>query len=80
MEHLGYAAGILLPPWTLFHNVRYEAMGNSPVCRFLLQKGQRLLSRNLAAGQKGLSVAFDLAAHRGYDADHPSGGDGVKRV
>ena len=27
--------------------------------------------RNLAAGQKGLSVAFDLATHRGYDADHP---------
>ncbi|MCZ4500012.1 MAG: methylmalonyl-CoA mutase subunit [Marmoricola sp.] len=28
--------------------------------------------RNLAAGQKGLSVAFDLATHRGYDSDHPS--------
>ena len=27
--------------------------------------------RNLAAGQKGLSVAFDLATHRGYDCDHP---------
>ncbi len=27
--------------------------------------------RNLAAGQKGLSVAFDLATHRGYDSDHP---------
>src|SRR3954467_14728952 len=27
--------------------------------------------RNLAAGQKGLSVAFDLAPHRGYDSDHP---------
>ena len=27
--------------------------------------------RNLAAGQKGLSVAFDLATHRGYDFDHP---------
>src|SRR5512142_350126 len=27
--------------------------------------------RNLAAGQKGLSVAFDLASHRGYDSDHP---------
>ena len=32
--------------------------------------------RNLAAGQKGLSVAFDLATHRGYDCDHPRvGGD-----
>ena len=29
--------------------------------------------RNLAAGQKGLSVAFDLATHRGYDSDHPRG-------
>ena len=27
--------------------------------------------RNLAAGQMGLSVAFDLATHRGYDSDHP---------
>src|SRR5690606_19801044 len=27
--------------------------------------------QNLAAGQKGLSVAFDLATHRGYDSDHP---------
>ena len=27
-------------------------------------------ARNLAAGQKGLSVAFDLATHRGYDSDH----------
>jgi methylmalonyl-CoA mutase len=27
--------------------------------------------RNLAAGQKGLSVAFDLPTHRGYDSDHP---------
>jgi methylmalonyl-CoA mutase len=27
--------------------------------------------RNLSAGQKGLSVAFDLATHRGYDSDHP---------
>lgn len=29
------------------------------------------LQRNLAAGQMGLSVAFDLATHRGYDSDHP---------
>lgn len=28
--------------------------------------------RNLAAGQKGLSIAFDLATHRGYDSDHPA--------
>lgn len=30
-----------------------------------------VLQRNLAAGQMGLSVAFDLATHRGYDSDHP---------
>src|SRR4029450_9028852 len=33
--------------------------------------------RNLAAGQKGLSVAFDLPTHRGYDSDHPRGVGGV---
>src|SRR3569832_31967 len=32
--------------------------------------------KNLAAGQMGLSVAFDLATHRGYDSDHPRGGGG----
>src|SRR2546421_11201318 len=38
--------------------------------------------RNLAAGQKGLSVAFDLATHRGYDSDHPrvSGAVGMAGV
>ena len=36
-----------------------------------LQKSQmRFTGENLAAGQKGLSVAFDLATHRGYDSDH----------
>ena len=35
--------------------------------------------RNLAAGQKGLSVAFDLATHRGYDSDHPRVGGDVGR-
>jgi len=29
------------------------------------------MQRNLAAGQQGVSVAFDLATHRGYDSDHP---------
>src|SRR5438105_14683595 len=36
--------------------------------------------RNLAAGQKGLSVAFDLATHRGYDSDHPRVGADVGRA
>jgi methylmalonyl-CoA mutase len=35
--------------------------------------------RNLAAGQKGLSVAFDLATHRGYDSDHPRVDDHERR-
>ena len=35
------------------------------------QDSNAFYRRNLAAGQKGLSVAFDLATHRGYDSDHP---------
>ncbi len=35
------------------------------------EKSNEFYRRNLAAGQKGLSVAFDLATHRGYDSDHP---------
>ncbi|MEM7646905.1 MAG: methylmalonyl-CoA mutase family protein, partial [Pseudomonadota bacterium] len=35
------------------------------------QQSNAFYRRNLAAGQKGLSVAFDLATHRGYDSDHP---------
>src|SRR5690606_27436787 len=34
------------------------------------EKSNAFYKRNLAAGQKGLSVAFDLATHRGYDSDH----------
>ena len=35
------------------------------------EKSNEFYRKNLAAGQKGLSVAFDLATHRGYDSDHP---------
>ena len=35
------------------------------------EKSNAFYRRNLAAGQKGLSIAFDLATHRGYDSDHP---------
>ena len=35
------------------------------------EKSNAFYRRNLAAGQQGLSVAFDLATHRGYDSDHP---------
>ncbi len=73
MEHLNYAAG--LPPFlrgpysTMYVNrpwtVRQYA-GFSTA-----QESNAFYRRNLAAGQKGLSVAFDLATHRGYDSDHP---------
>ncbi len=47
-------------------------MDHPTVRRLLHRRGvQRFYRRNLAAGQKGLSVAFDLATHRGYDSDHP---------
>ncbi len=47
-------------------------MDHPPICRLLDRRGvQRLLPPQLAAGQKGLSVAFDLATHRGYDSDNP---------
>jgi methylmalonyl-CoA mutase len=35
------------------------------------EKSNEFYKKNLKAGQKGLSVAFDLATHRGYDSDHP---------
>ncbi len=48
-------------PWTIRQYAGFSTAGESNA--FYL--------RNLAAGQKGLSVAFDLATHRGYDSDHP---------
>jgi methylmalonyl-CoA mutase len=54
------------------HHVRRTALDHPPVCRFSTAKeSNAFYRRNLAAGQKGLSVAFDLATHRGYDSDHP---------
>ena len=47
-------------------------MDRASICRFLHpEDSNAFYRRNLAAGQKGLSVAFDLATHRGYDSDHP---------
>ena len=47
-------------------------MDDPPVRRVLHGHGvNAFYRRNLAAGQKGLSIAFDLATHRGYDSDHP---------
>ena len=48
-------------PWTLRQYAGFSTAEDS----------NAFYRRNLAAGQKGLSVAFDLATHRGYDSDHP---------
>ena len=73
MEHLNYAAGTApflrgpystmyaMRPWTVRQYAGFSTADES----------NAFYRRNLAAGQKGLSVAFDLATHRGYDADHP---------
>ena len=73
VEHLNYAAGIppylrgpystmyVLQPWTIRQYAGFSTA----------EESNAFYRRNLAAGQKGLSVAFDLATHRGYDSDHP---------
>src|SRR3546814_6919519 len=48
-------------PWTI---LQYAGFSTA-------EESNAFYRRNLAAGQKGLSVAFDLATHRGYDSDHP---------
>jgi len=70
--HLHYAAGIppflrgpyatmyALNPWTIRQYAGFSTA----------EESNAFYRRNLAAGQKGLSVAFDLATHRGYDSDH----------
>ncbi|MCF2493998.1 methylmalonyl-CoA mutase [Dyadobacter chenhuakuii] len=72
-EHLAFEAGIppfvrgpyasmyLERPWTIRQYAGFSTASDS----------NAFYKRNLAAGQKGLSVAFDLATHRGYDSDHP---------
>ncbi|GHV66619.1 methylmalonyl-CoA mutase [Bacteroidia bacterium] len=73
MEHLDYVAG--LPPY-----LRGPYSGMYPMLPWTIrqyagfstaEESNAFYRRNLAAGQKGLSVAFDLATHRGYDSDHP---------
>ena len=73
MEHLDYASGIppylrgpysgmyAMRPWTIRQYAGFSTA----------EESNAFYRRNLASGQKGLSVAFDLATHRGYDADHP---------
>ena len=72
LEHLDYVAGLppflrgpysaMYPmrPWTIRQYAGFSTAKES----------NAFYRRNLASGQKGLSVAFDLATHRGYDADH----------
>ncbi len=71
-EHLSYAAGLppylrgpystmyVMQPWTVRQYAGFSTA----------EESNAFYRRNLAAGQKGLSVAFDLATHRGYDSDH----------
>ncbi len=73
IKHLNYSAGIppflrgpyasmyVSRPWTIRQYAGFSTAKDS----------NAFYRRNLAAGQKGLSVAFDLATHRGYDSDHP---------
>ncbi|UOG50597.1 methylmalonyl-CoA mutase [Leptospira noguchii] len=72
MEHLDFVAGIppylrgpystmyVQQPWTIRQYAGFSTA----------EESNAFYRRNLAAGQKGLSVAFDLATHRGYDSDH----------
>jgi len=72
MEHLNYAAG--LPPYLRGPYSAMYAMMPWTVRQYAgfstAEESNAFYRRNLAAGQKGLSVAFDLATHRGYDSDH----------
>jgi methylmalonyl-CoA mutase len=56
-----YTAMYVTQPWTIRQYAGFSTATAS----------NAFYRRNLAAGQKGLSVAFDLATHRGYDSDHP---------
>ncbi|MGA2186229.1 MAG: methylmalonyl-CoA mutase family protein, partial [Bryobacteraceae bacterium] len=73
LEQLHYAAGIapyLRGPYTTMYITRpwtvRQYAGFSTA-----EESNAFYRRNLAAGQRGLSVAFDLATHRGYDSDNP---------
>jgi methylmalonyl-CoA mutase len=73
LKSKGYSAGIapylrgpystmyVQKPWTIRQYAGFSTA----------EESNAFYRRNLAAGQKGLSVAFDLATHRGYDSDHP---------
>jgi methylmalonyl-CoA mutase len=73
LKHLGYMPGLppflrgpyptmyVTRPWTVRQYAGFSTA----------EESNAFYRRNLAAGQKGLSIAFDLATHRGYDSDHP---------
>ncbi|MBY5952698.1 methylmalonyl-CoA mutase [Algoriphagus marincola] len=73
LDHLKFSAGIppylrgpyasmyVMRPWTIRQYAGFSTA----------EESNAFYRRNLAAGQKGLSVAFDLPTHRGYDSDHP---------
>ncbi|SHI93404.1 heterodimeric methylmalonyl-CoA mutase large subunit precursor [Tangfeifania diversioriginum] len=73
LEHLDFAAG--LPPFLRGPYSAMYAMRPWTIRQYAgfstAEESNAFYRRNLAAGQKGLSVAFDLATHRGYDSDHP---------
>ena len=56
-----YATMYVNQPWTIRQYAGFSTA----------EESNAFYRRNLAAGQKGLSIAFDLATHRGYDSDHP---------
>ncbi|MDR2919938.1 MAG: methylmalonyl-CoA mutase [Tannerella sp.] len=72
MEHLNYASG--LPPYLRGPYSGMYAMRPWTIRQYAgfstAEESNAFYRRNLASGQKGLSVAFDLPTHRGYDADH----------
>ncbi|MGB0981449.1 MAG: methylmalonyl-CoA mutase [Winogradskyella sp.] len=72
LEHLNFVAGIapnLRGPYTTMY-VRRPWTIRQYAGFSTAEESNAFYRRNLAAGQKGLSVAFDLATHRGYDSDH----------
>ncbi len=72
LEHLGFAAGFtpnLRGPYTTMY-VRRPWTIRQYAGFSTAEESNAFYRRNLEAGQKGLSVAFDLATHRGYDSDH----------
>jgi methylmalonyl-CoA mutase len=72
LEHLEYAAG--LPPFLRGPYSAMYAMRPWTIRQYAgfstAEESNAFYRRNLEAGQKGLSIAFDLATHRGYDSDH----------